>query len=62
MCLAVYRVSISNEQPLRICTRVGMATVLSYIGVVYHGMYLQEFIQHMTMYTVCFSYTREYCS
>ena len=52
--------SVSNwrqyERPLGICTWVGVATVLAYARVIYHGIYLQEFVRHMTMYAVCFSY------
>ena len=30
-------VSISNEQPLDICARVGMATALAYARVIHYG-------------------------
>ena len=30
---------VSNEQPLGICTWVGMATVLAYARVIYYGIY-----------------------
>ena len=29
-----------------------MATVLAYANVICHGIYLQEFVRHMTMYTL----------
>ena len=35
-------VSVSNEQTLTICARVGMATVLAYARVTHYGTYLQS--------------------
>ena len=35
-------VEVSNVQPLGICARVGMATVLAYAKVTHHGIYLQS--------------------
>ena len=40
VCLGVYVIGVSNEQPLGICTWVGMATVLAYARVIYHGIYI----------------------
>ena len=39
MCLTVYFICISDKQPLSICAWVGMATVLDYERVIYHGIY-----------------------
>ena len=50
-------VSVSNEQPLGICARVGMVTVLAYARFTHHGIHLQSLYGIiMTMYIVCFLY------